>query len=98
MFELIGETEARDDQILVSIKEEAFEFEAAVDDVFLVNIPDAGDELTKEFAGDVFRQIAVGKDVVEEFTTGRVLEDNTDKLVRLDDVVKLDDIRVFEGL
>jgi len=79
-------------------EEEAFEFEAAMDDLFLVDVPDAGDELTEEFARDVSRQIAVGEDVVEEFTTGRVLEDDTDILVRLDDVVKSDDIRMFKDL
>ena len=87
MFEPIGETEVRDDHVSVSIEEEVFEFEVAVNDLFLVNVPDARDELTKEFARILLLKIAVGKDVVEEFTTGRVLEDDTDVLVRFDNVV-----------
>ena len=98
MFEPIGETEVRDDHVSVSIEEEVFEFEVAVNDLFLVNVPDARDELTKEFARVLLLQVAVGEDVVEEFTTRRVLEDDADILVRLNDIVKSDNVRVFEGL
>ena len=98
MFEPIGETKVRDDHIPVPIEEEVFKFEVAVDDLFLVNVPDARDELTEEFARVLLLQIAVGEDVVEEFTTRRVLEDDADVLVRLDDVVKSDNVRMFEGL
>ena len=98
MFEAIGETKVRDDHVPVSIEEEVFELEVTVDDLFLVNIPDARDELTKEFARVLLLQVAVGEDVVEEFTTRRVLEDDADILVGLDHVVQSDDIRMFEGL
>ena len=98
MFEPIGETKVRDDHVPVSIEEEVFEFEVAVDDLFLMNIPDTRDELTEKFARVLLLQVTVGEDVVEEFTTRRVLEDDADILVRLDDVVKSDNIRVFEGL
>ena len=40
----------------------------------------------------------MGKDVVEESTTQRILEDDTDVLVRFDDVVQSNDVRVFESL
>jgi hypothetical protein len=40
----------------------------------------------------------VGEDVVEEFTTRRVLEDDTDVLVCFDNVVQSDDIRMFKSL
>jgi hypothetical protein len=71
----------------VSIEEEVLRVEITMDDLFLMNIPDARDELTKEFACILFLQIAVGNDVVKEFTTWRVLEDDTDVLVRFDNVV-----------
>ena len=42
--------------------------------------------------------MAVSENVIEEFTTRRIVENDADKPVRLDDLVKLDDIRVFKGL
>jgi hypothetical protein len=98
VFEPIGETEVRDYHVSMPIEEEVFEFEVAVDDLFLVNVPDARDELTEEFARILLLQVAVGEDVVEEFTTRRVLEDDTDVLVRFDNVVQSDDVRMFESL
>ena len=38
------------------------------------------------------------QDVVEQLAPGRVFEDYTDILVRLDHVVEPDDVGVFEGL
>jgi hypothetical protein len=87
VFEPIRETEVRDYHVPVPIEEEVFEFEVAMNDLFLVDVPDARDELTKKFARILLLEVTVGKDVVEEFTTGRVLEDDTDILVRLDNVV-----------
>ena len=40
----------------------------------------------------------MGKDVVEKFTTRRILEDDADVLVRFDDVVQSNNVRVFESL
>ena len=87
MFEAVGETKVGDYHVPMPIEEEVFEFEVAMNDLFLVNVPDARDELTEEFARILLLQVAVGKDVVEEFTTRRVLEDDADILVRLDNVV-----------
>jgi len=87
VFEPIGETEVRDYHIPMPIEEEVFEFEVTMDDLFLVNVPDARDELTEEFACVLLLQVAVGKDMVEEFATRRVLEDDTDVLVCFDNVV-----------
>ena len=98
MFESVGETKVRDYHVPVSVEEEVFEFEVTVDDLFLVNVPDARDELTEEFARILLLEVAVGEDVVEEFTTRRVLEDDTDILVRFDNVVQSDNVRMFESL
>ena len=40
----------------------------------------------------------MGKDVVEQLATGGVLQNDADVLVRFDDIVEPDDVRVFEGL
>jgi len=69
------------------VEEKVFEFEVAMNDLFLVNVPDARDELTKEFARILLLEVSVGKDMIEEFTAGRVLENDTDVLVRFDNVV-----------
>ena len=87
MFEPIGETKVRDYHVPVAIEEEVFEFEVPMDDLFLVNVPDTRNELTEEFARILLLQVAVGEDVVEEFATRRVLEDDTNILVRFDNVV-----------
>ena len=47
MFEPIGETKVRYYDVSVSVKEEVFEFQVAVDNLFLVDVPDARDELTE---------------------------------------------------
>ena len=98
MFESVRETKVGDYHVPVSVEQEVFEFEVAMDDLFLVNIPDAGDELTKEFACVLLLEVTMGKDMVKEFTAGRVLENDANVFVRLDDVVKSDDVGVFEGL
>lgn len=98
VLESIGEAEIRDYHVPVSVEEEVFEFEVPVDNLFLMNVPDARDELTEEFARILLLEVAVGEDVVEEFTTRRVLENNTDVLVRFDNVVKSDDVRMLESL
>ena len=98
MFEPIGETKVGDYHVPMPVEEEVFEFEVAMNDFFLVNVPDARDELTEEFARILLLQVTVGKDVVEEFATRRVFEDDTDVLVGFDDVVESDDVRVFESL
>ena len=87
MFESVSETKIGDYHVPMPIKEEVFEFEVAMNDLFLVDVPDARDELTKEFARILLLEVAVGKDVVEEFTAGRVFEDDTDIFVRFDNVV-----------
>jgi len=87
VFEPVGETEVRDYNIPMPIEEEVFEFEITMDNLFLVNVPDARYELAEEFACVLLLQVAVGKDMVEKFTTRRVLEDDTDVLVRFDNVV-----------
>jgi hypothetical protein len=98
VLEPVGETEVCDYHVPVSVEEEVFELEVAVNDLFLVDVPDAGDELTEEFARILLLQVAVCQDMVEEFTARRVFEDDTDVLVRFDNVVKPDDVRMFESL
>ena len=98
MFESVRKTKVRDYHVLVLIEQEASEFEVAMDDLFLVDIPDAGDKLAEQFARILLLEITVGKDMVKKFTAGRVLENDANVLVRLDDIVKSDDVGVFESL
>jgi hypothetical protein len=98
MFEPVGKTKVCYYHVPMPIKEEIFEFQVAVDNLFLVDVPDARDELTEEFARIFLLQVAVSENVVKKFTTGRVFEDDANILVRLDDVVQPNDVRMFESL
>ena len=98
MLEPVGEPKVCDDDVPVSIKEEVFELQVPMDDLLLVNVPDAGDELTEQLAGILLLEIPMGQNMVEEFTTRRVLEDDPDILVRLDNVVQPNDVRMFQSL
>ena len=69
-----------------------------MNDFLLVNIPDTGDELRKEFCGILFFEVAMGQDVVKELATRCVLENDANVLVCFDDVVQSDDIRMLQGL
>jgi len=54
--------------------------------------------LGKELSSIFFFEVAVGEDVVEEFATGCVFEDDTDVFVGFYDIVEADDVGVFESL
>ena len=69
-----------------------------MNNLLLVDVPDSGDELTEQLACVLFAKVAMREDVVEELVPGRVFEDYTDILVRLDNVVETDDVGMFEGL
>jgi hypothetical protein len=45
VFEAIGETEISDDNITVTVEEKIFEFEIAVNNFALMDVPYTGDEL-----------------------------------------------------
>ena len=98
VLETVCKTKISDDDVAVAVEEEVFELEVAVDNFLLVNVPDAGDELRKEFCGVTLAQIAMGEDMVKELATGSVLEDDANVLVCLYDVVEADDVGVLEDL
>ena len=98
MFESIRRTKARDYQVPVSIEQEVFEFEVTMDDLLLVDIPDPGDELAEQLACILLLEVTVGNDMLKKVTAGLVPENDANVLVRLDDIVKSDDIGVFESL
>jgi len=68
-----------------------------MDDLFLVYIPDTRDKLREKPAGILFLQVTMGEDMVEKLASGRVFENNADILVGLNDIVKTNDVRMFEG-
>lgn len=98
MFEAVGETKVCDDDVSVAIEEKVLEFEVAVNDFLLMDVPDTRYELGEELCSILLLEITMGKDVVEELATGGVLEDDANVLVCLDDVVQTDDVWVFERL
>ena len=98
MFESVRKTKVRDYHVPVSIEQEVFESKVTMDDLFPVDIPDAGDELAEHFARILLFEITVGKDMVKQVTAGRVLENDRSVLVRLDNIVKSGDVGVFENL
>ncbi len=87
MLETIGETEISDDNITVTVKEKIFEFEIAVNDFSLVDVPYTGDELGKEAASVLFFEETMGENVIEQFTARGVVEDDADVFVCFDNVV-----------
>ena len=87
MFEAVREAEVSNDYVPIAVEEEVLELEVAVDDFALVDVADAGDELGEEFAGVFLFQIAMGQDVVKEFASRSVFENDADILVCFDNVV-----------
>jgi hypothetical protein len=82
----------------MAVEEQVLQLEVAVDDLLLMRVPYARDELSEELARVLLLEIAMGEDVVKELAARGVFEDDADILVRLDNVVQTDNIRVFEVL
>lgn len=69
-----------------------------MDDLLLMNVPHAGNELGEEFGCVAFAKVAVGEDMVEQFTSRGIFKNDTDVFVGLYYVVKAYDVGMFEGL
>ena len=87
MFEAVGKAEVGYKDIAISIEEKVFELEITMNDLFLVDVPDTGDELREKFCGVLFFEVSVGKDMVKELASRGVLEDDANVFVRFDDIV-----------
>ncbi len=98
MLEAVCEAKVGHDHVPVSVEEEILEFEVTMDNLFLMKVPDGRNELCKQFASVAFFEVAVGKDVIEEFAAGGIFEDDPDVFVGFDDIVEMNDIRVMECL
>ena len=59
MFKLICESEIGDDDVSMVAEKEVFEFEVAMDDFLLVDVPYARDELGKQLGSILFFEVAV---------------------------------------
>jgi len=59
MFESVCESEIGDDDVSMAVEQEVFEFEVAVDDFLLVDVPYTRDELGKKLGGILFFEVAV---------------------------------------
>lgn len=98
MFKLVSETKVGDYHISVAVQEEVLELEVAMDNFLLVNVPDTGNELGKEFGSVLFAKIAMSKDVVEKLSTRCIFQDDANVLVSFDHVVEANDVGMFQGL
>jgi hypothetical protein len=98
MLKLVGKTEIGNDHISVTVEEQVLQLEVAMDNFLLVDVPNTGDELREQLGSVLFAEITMGQDVVEEFSSRRVFQDDADVLVRLNHVVETDDVGVFQGL
>lgn len=58
-----------------------------MNDLLLMNVPDARDKLRKKFASVFFFQVAMGQDVVEELASRCVFENDPNVFVRFDNVI-----------
>lgn len=67
-------------------------------DLDLVDVLDAGDNLLHEATRLLFLQALPFDDVVEQFTSAGILHDQEQLARRLDNLVKLDDVRVTNYL
>ena len=59
MLESVCESEIGDDDISMAVEEQVFEFEVAMDDFLLVDVPYARDELRKQLGSILFFEVAV---------------------------------------
>ena len=98
MLKLVGKSEIGNDHISVSVEEQILQLEVAMDNFLLVDVPNTGDELRKQLRCVPFAKITMGQDVVEEFSSRRVFQDDADILVRFNHVIETDNIGVFQGL
>jgi hypothetical protein len=98
VFKTVGETKVGDDDIAVAVQEEIFELEITVNNFLLMDVPDARDELGKEFSGVSFFEVTMCEDVVKELATRGVLEDDANVFVCFNDVVEPYNVGVLERL
>ncbi len=98
MLKTVCKSKVGDDYIAMPVEQKILELEVSMNNFFLMDVPDARYELGKEFGGVSFTQIAVGKDVVEEFTSGSIFNNDTDVFVSFDNIVQAYDVGVLEGL
>ena len=98
MFKTIGKAKIRNDNIAVAVEEEVFEFQVSVDNFLLVDVPDTGNELGEELCSISFFKIAVGENMVKEFSARGVFKDDTDVFVSFDNIIKTHNVGMFERL
>lgn len=94
----VTQTEVNDLDVLVVIKKEIFRLEVTMDNVQLVQVLDASDDLVEK--GQSFRLLdpLILYDIVEELTATGILHDEIQLLRGLDNLVKLNNVRVTDHL
>lgn len=87
MLEAVCEAKVSDDNISVPIKEQILQLQITMDYLLLVDVPDARDKLSKQFASVLLLQISMSKNVIEKFAARGIFQDDSDIFVRLDYIV-----------
>lgn len=97
MFEPVSETKVCNYNVSMAVEEKVFEFEVAMHDFLLVDVPDARDQLREQLCGILLLEVAMSQYVVEQLSTGSIFQDDANVLVGFDNIIETDDVRVFEG-
>jgi hypothetical protein len=90
----VGEAEVGDDDVAVAVEQQVLELKIAMHDAPLVQVADAGHQLGEQSPRHRLLKAALAEDEVEQLTTGRVLEDDTDVTVPVLSVDQLHDVGV----
>ena len=80
-IERVGEAEVGDNDVPIAVEEKILKLEITVDDAFLVQVPNAGNKLSKEATGRVVLEVPVVQDVVEQFSARGILENDPEMSV-----------------
>ncbi|CEP02057.1 hypothetical protein PBRA_002322 [Plasmodiophora brassicae] len=90
--------EVDDLDVGLGVEEQVLRLQVAVDDVGVVAVLHAVDDLVEEDGGGLLVDPVVLDDEVEQFAAGRVLHDQEHEALRVDDLVQVDDVRVLQML
>ena len=98
MLESVCEAEVGDDNVTIAVQQQVLQLQITVDNLLGMQVGHAGYELRKELGSILLAKVSMSENVIEEFASGCIFNDDADILVRLDDVVQPHDIRVIQHL
>mmetsp|Transcript_26940 Transcript_26940/g.75743 ORF Transcript_26940/g.75743 Transcript_26940/m.75743 type:complete len:310 (-) Transcript_26940:208-1137(-) len=90
----VGKAKVGNFDVQIGIQQEILRLQVAMGNLLEVAVLDSRNDLVEEVAGLVSRQASFGHDVIEQLSSGNVLDDEEDIGGRVDDFVESDDVRV----